>query len=102
MDGEVTTARADPGRCAGTVSQQRPLSAMYVFEHGLHLLPVVFGVGVFNVSVRAQMGIGVSKTDVHLCTSLKLCLKSSDSSATSVHLCRAPRVIDLCENECEV
>ena len=33
---------------------------------------------------------------------VKLCWKSSDSSATSVHLCRAPRVIDLCENECEV
>ncbi|KAM7242741.1 hypothetical protein CapIbe_007212 [Capra ibex] len=33
---------------------------------------------------------------------VKLCWKSPDSSATSVHFCRAPRVIDLCENECEV
>lgn len=63
-------ACADPGRRAGTVSQQRPLSAVYVFEHGLNLLPVVLGAGVFNVSVRVQMGVGVSKTDVHLCTPL--------------------------------
>ena len=33
---------------------------------------------------------------------VKLCWKSPYSYANSVHLCRAPRVIDLCKNECEV
>ena len=64
---------------------------------------MVLGVGVrVYVPVRVQMGVGVSNAGVHLCapiSNVKFRWKFLDSSANSVHLCRAPRNIDLCENE---